>query len=488
MINSITIVGGGTAGFVSALILQKKFGNTIKIRVIRSKKIGIIGVGEGSTEHWADFLGFIGVEHKDVIKKCDATIKCGIMFREWSKNDYIHNVSEPYDIRYGQERLGYTKMIVEKDSIFEMVHPEMLINKVSIDHANNFTTPVNQYHFNTQKLNDFLTELSINRNIEVIDDEIKDIILKENGEINYLIGEKTNYDSDFYIDSTGFKRFLISKLGAVWKSYEKHLKLNTAIVFPTEDTDNYNTYTTATAMKYGWMFNIPVFGRHGNGYIFDSNYITSDEAKNEIELKLGRKIESVREIKFIPGALEKVWIKNCYAIGLSANFVEPLEATSIGTSISQSYLLAQYLINYDDDTIEHVNKQVNSIMINIRDFIFLHYLTDRNDTKFWQDIKKIEIPYTLKQKMKLWKNKLPCEEDFNEQSRFCLFRDRNFILILHGLNLINKNKLQNVLDKTNIEILDELTNRINKSESQFKKDLIDGKFITHKEYLLKMRG
>jgi tryptophan halogenase len=228
MIDSITIVGGGTAGFVSALILQKKFGDTIKIRVVRSKKIGIIGVGEGSTEHWADFLGFIGVEHKDVIKKCDATIKCGIMFREWSKNDYIHNVSEPYDLRYSHERLGYTKMIVEKDSIFEMVHPEMLINKVSINHANNLTTPVNQYHFNTQKLNDFLTELSINRNIEVVDDEIKDIILKDNGEINYLIGEKTNYNSDFYIDSTGFKRFLISKLGAVWKSYEKHLKLNTA--------------------------------------------------------------------------------------------------------------------------------------------------------------------------------------------------------------------------------------------------------------------
>ena len=488
MISSITIVGGGTAGFVSALILQKTFGDKIKIRVVRSTKIGIIGVGEGSTEHWADFLNYIDVEHKEVIKKCDATIKCGIMFRNWTSKDYIHNVSEPYDKRYSQQRLAYTKLMAEGRSIFEMVHPEMLVNKVHKRHAENFTTPVNQYHFNTNKLNEFLTNLSVERNIDVIDDEIKDVILNENGEVDYLVGENDNYNSDFYIDSTGFKRVIMSKLGAKWKSYEKYLKLNTAIVFPTGDKENYNTYTTATAMKYGWRFNIPVFGRHGNGYIFDGNYITADEAKKEVEEELGHEINVAKEIKFTPGALEKSWIKNCYAIGLSANFVEPLEATSIGTSISQAYLLANYLINYDENTIEFVNKQVNSIMDNIRDFVFLHYLTDRDDTKFWQDVKKIEMPESLKEKMKLWKNRLPYAEDFSSQSDYCLFWDRNFTLVMYGLGLINRDSLRQIVGKTNKMFLNNVNDIIEVEEGNLDFAIQNNELITHKEYLKAIRG
>lgn len=488
MINSITIVGGGTAGFVSALILQKTFGDKIKIRVVRSTKIGIIGVGEGSTEHWADFLSYINVEHKEVIKKCDATIKCGIMFRNWTSKDYIHNVSEPYDKRYSQQRLAYTKLMAEGRSIFEMVHPEMLVNKVHKRHAENFTSPVNQYHFNTNKLNEFLTNLSIERNIDVIDDEIKDVILNENGEVDYLVGENDNYNSDFYIDSTGFKRVIMSKLGAKWKSYEKYLKLNTAIVFPTGDKENYNTYTTATAMKYGWRFNIPVFGRHGNGYIFDGNYITADEAKKEVEEELGHEINVAKEIKFTPGALEKSWLKNCYAVGLSANFVEPLEATSIGTSISQAYLLANYLINYDENTIEFVNKQVNSIMDNIRDFVFLHYLTDRDDTKFWQDVKKIEMPDSLKEKMKLWKNRLPYAEDFSSQSDYCLFWDRNFTLVMYGLGLINRDSLRQIVEKTNKMFLNNVNDIIEVEEGHLDFAIQNNELITHKEYLKTIRG
>ena len=114
--------------------------------------------------------------------------------------------------------------MAEGRSIFEMVHPEMLINKVHKRHAENKTSPVNQYHFNTNKLNDFLTKLSIERGIDVIDDEINDVVLNENGEVDYLVGEKDNYNSEFYIDSTGFKRVIMSKLGAKWKSYEDYLK------------------------------------------------------------------------------------------------------------------------------------------------------------------------------------------------------------------------------------------------------------------------
>ena len=204
--------------------------------------------------------------------------------------------------------------------------------------------------------------------------------------------------------------------------------------------------------------------------------------------ELGHEINVAKEIKFTPGALEKSWIKNCYAVGLSANFVEPLEATSIGTSISQAYLLANYLINYDENTIEFVNKQVNSIMDNIRDFVFLHYLTDRDDTKFWQDVKKIEMPESLKEKMKLWKNRLPYAEDFSSQSDYCLFWDRNFTLVMYGLGLINRDSLRQIVGKTNKMFLNNVNDIIEVEEGNLDFAIQNNELITHKEYLKAIRG
>ena len=128
-VKSIVILGAGTAGYVTALILKQKFGVNINIKVIHSSKIGIIGVGEGSTEHWADFLKFVEIDHAEVIKECDATIKCGILFKGWGDQDYLHNVATPYDQSWGQTRIGYMKLIAEGAKPFDMVQQEMLENK-----------------------------------------------------------------------------------------------------------------------------------------------------------------------------------------------------------------------------------------------------------------------------------------------------------------------------------------------------------------------
>jgi tryptophan halogenase len=195
-------------------------------------------------------------------------------------------------------------------------------------------------------------------------------------------------------------------------------------------------------MDYGWMFKIPVWGRHGNGYIFDSDYINAEQAQQEVELHLGKKITVNKQFTFDPGCLEEVWIKNCCAIGVSANFVEPLEASSIGTSIQQSFLLMHRLTRFDNDTIISYNKSVTDIMENIRDFVALHYITDKSDSIFWKDLKKIEIPNTLKSKLDLWKHRLPIKEDFNESSDYILFTDPNFILVMEGLDLFSQESIR----------------------------------------------
>ena len=440
-LKTLAVVGGGTAGFVAALILKSRFPD-LKINLIRSKKIGIIGVGEGSTEHFAEFMKCIGVDWKTIITECDATFKSGIMFKGWAEEDFLHSLSSDKRPTFGQYSFLYGKIISENLPNRMMNKHHTWDNQIYAQNINSENSPFNQYHFNTNKLNDFLTKVAISKDIKIIDDEILDITFTEDGNIDSLIGEVGTYYSDFYIDSTGFRKILISKLGAKWQSYKEYLKMKSAIVFPLGDTEEYNLWTLSQAMDYGWMFKIPVWGRSGNGYIFDSNYITVEQAKTEVEQLLGHEIDIGKQLAFDPGALDRVWIKNCCAIGLSASFVEPLEASSIGTSIQQTFLLMHRLPNYTENTIKKYNKDINDILLNIRDYIILHYLTKKDNTQFWIDVANIILPDSLQEKLELWKNNLPIEDDFNSMTQYSLFKTGNFIQLLYGLKLFDTEQIK----------------------------------------------
>jgi len=473
---SILIVGAGTAGYISALILKTRFGDSIKIDIVKSDKIGIIGVGEGSTEHWNDFLLYTGINYKEIIKECDATCKIGIMFKNWSDSDFLHSIVTHNNFLFSQTRAGYLKLISDNCDKKELNDPLSWQNKVNIDCLKNDYSPTNQYHFNTFKLNNFLNKKCLEREIQIFDDEINDVLINEKG-IDKIKGVKKEYVYDFYIDCTGFKKLLISKLGAKWLSYSKYLKMNEAIAFPTEDTDEYNIYTTATALNYGWMFNIPTYGRQGNGYIFNNNFINADQAKEEVEKFLNKKIEIARHIKFDPGALDKFWIKNCVAVGLSANFVEPLEATSIGTSIQQIFALMHYLPKFDETDIVQYNESIDGIMENIKDFILLHYMTKD---------KEIKLTEFLKNNIEKWQRRLPIDEDFNiYKTKYKLFNAENFIQILYGLDILNTKKLKENYLNLNKELIKQLETNFNLIKNNEKiNDLVS---IGHKKYLTMIR-
>jgi len=216
-----------------------------------------------------------------------------------------------------------------------------------------------------------------------------------------------------------------------------------AVVFQTEDTENYNMWTLARAMDNGWLFRIPVQDRHGNGYIYDSDYVNLSDIQKELESLYGRELNFSKQFKFDPGSLDRPWIKNCCAIGVSGSFFEPLEASSIGTSIQQSFLLMHHLINYSDKCIERYNKSFCDIVENIRDFISLHYITNKTDTEFWKSFSHNNIPDRLLEQLKIWKYRLPIREDFKGLSDFILFKEDNFTLVLDGLNLFDKSAIRN---------------------------------------------
>lgn len=481
---SIAVVGGGTAGFVSALILKKRF-PSLNISIICSSKIGIIGVGEGSTEHWKDFLNFIEVDYKEIIKECGSTCKSGIMFQDWAEKPYLHSIQAEYSHRFGQYPFFYGRQISKGVDSTELSSPLTWNNQVNRWFLDNLDQcPTNQFHFNTHLLNSWLAKKAKEFDISIYDDEINDFDIDQTGDITTLYGAKNKYNFDFYIDSTGFKRLLISRLGAKWVSFQRYLKMKSAIVFPTEDESNYNIWTLSKAMDYGWLFRIPTWGRYGNGYIYDSDYIDADRAKKEVDRYFGKDIEVAKSINFDPGCLDRVWINNCLAIGLSSSFVEPLEASSIGTSIQQSFLLMYRIINYDQNIIDTYNKECYNILENIRDFIILHYMVKKNNSEFWRDVQQLEIPDKLKSRLEIWKHRMPSAEDFADDSRYSLFSADHYIMVMHGLGLFDVSSIKTEFEMSPIN-LKIRADDISRDNDLFR-DTISR--ITHKEYIRELRN
>jgi tryptophan halogenase len=401
----IVIVGGGTAGWLSALFVSKVQKGSHDVTVIESSKIGIIGAGEGSTGHLKDIVNNhiwdFGCNEYDFLRECDATLKLGIKHKGWT-----NNITESYygpidgsstsgdipDVNF-LYALGYEP----KEKLHRSTPLGILLDEKKSTYFDETSTSTNHaYHFDAHKVGKYFKKICEKENVKHIDAEVKEVLLNENGFIKTLkLDNNTEISADFFIDATGFQRKLISSLEHKWKSYEKYLPVNCALPFllPYEENEIIEPMTEAWAQKNGWMWNIPTLHRRGMGYVFSDNFTTPEKAQEEIELALGKKIEPIRVLKFETGRLEEVWVKNCLCIGLSAAFAEPLEATSIHSTIVQlTYFVFEYLRNTLDDTYSKgtassYNRRVGHMYDTFMDFLNVHYMGGRDDSEFWKYIK-----------------------------------------------------------------------------------------------------
>jgi tryptophan halogenase len=434
------VLGGGTAGYITALMIKAAYPEK-SVALIKSEKIGIIGVGEGSTKEFTQFLNFIGVKPYDILKHTGATFKSGIFFEDWSDKKFLHTRSSFHDktwlkikpyylFHIGNDLSDSFSQIPLCDKCYfnNQFYPNFLENPNQ--------SPVNQYHFDTFKLNNYFYQLAIEREIHIIDDEITKI--NETNEINFIQGEK-KYQADFYFDCTGFKRILNK---SNWIGYSDKLICNKAVAFQTEKMPEYNAWTLAKKYKGGWRWQIPTQDRTGNGVVYNDSLI-DDEIKKLID-------NGKREFDFYPGRLQNIWNKNCLSVGLSAMFVEPLEATSIGSTINQIFM---FLDTYpSSNNRETYNNSINKVFDQLVEFIQLHYLnTELNG----------DLSNELREKLRQWKNNLPREEDVNVS--YGLFEVGNYIEVLYGLNYFNTNVIKNVFENLPVN----LKNKVVKDTDDF---------------------
>lgn len=420
MLPRVCIVGSGTSGLVTALLFQSFFPN-MKITVISSKEIGIIGVGEGSTEHWRhNFQQPCNIDVNEMIRECAATHKYGIKFENWTTHTpyYYHSISGE---SVGPNSFNATYSFAHfNDWLLTPAMITHLENNKVVDNPQNPHMTTNQFHFDTFKLNTYLTKLAASRRITLAEGKITKIERNpENGHITAVLTD-TNLkcDADFFIDASGFHRVLMSQLtqNDEFVSYRKYLPCDSAAVFPTlpDESGQIRPYTRARAMPNGWMWEIPTQERRGNGYVFASDFCSDEQAVKELSEAHGKNIEPARIIKFKSGYFKNGILFNCASVGLASSFVEPLEATAITTSIQQARMIASLLPTFltrNEAQVKQYATRYENLLENIVTMISLHYMSDRTDTEMWKAQQHAELPETLKVLLELWKERMPEKYD-----------------------------------------------------------------------------
>lgn len=416
----IMIVGGGSAGWMSAALLARLFQGLYEIILVESEEIATIGVGEATIPAIKKFNELLGLDENEFLQRTQGSFKLGIQFNDWSKlgSSYIHGfgvIGQNLEwLRCHQYWLRMLKKGTASDfSNFSINTAAALKNKFMRAAPEMPDSPLahiaHAFHFDAGLYARFLRGYAEDRGVKRREGKISNVSLNsETGFVESVtMSDGETIAADFFIDCSGFHGVIIENaLKTGYEDWTHYLPCDRAIAVACERSANFTPYTKSSARPAGWQWRIPLQHRTGNGHVYSSKFMDADEAERILLSNLdGAAITKPLHIRFKAGRRKKIWNKNCVAVGLASGFLEPLESTSLHLIQSAVIRLVRLLpdASFDQATIDEFNRQTDFEYERIRDFIILHYkATERDDTPFWRYCRDMEIPATLQRKWDLF--------------------------------------------------------------------------------------
>lgn len=422
-ISRVVIVGGGTAGWMSAAALAKLVAPTgVEITLIESAEIGTVGVGESTLPHIRDFNARLGINEAEFMRATRATFKLGIEFRDWGRlgDSYMHPFG---DFGTGGGGAPFHHYWLAGRAIEDIGPLDDYSVPIVAAFAARFSPPADDgrsilstynyaYQLDASLYARFLREYAEALGVKRIEGKIVDVAQEaETGAISSVKLERgETIPGDLFVDCSGFRGLLIEQtLKAGYTDWSHWLLCDRAVAMPCAGVGRTEPYTRAVAMKAGWRFRIPLQHRIGNGYVYSSEYVEQDSAVQELVACLeGEQMAPPNHLRFKAGQRTRNWAANCVSVGLASGFIEPLESTSIYLIQASITKLVELWPSHKLDAVamREFNRQMDLQYERIRDFIILHYkATERDDTPFWNHIRTMSIPDSLAEKIELFREK-----------------------------------------------------------------------------------
>lgn len=444
-IRSYIILGGGTAGWMTAALLGRVLNKTdVKITLVESSSIGTVGVGEASVPSFVDFIKILGISEQEFIEKTNATFKLGIKFSDWREKG--HSYWHPFG-RVGTKIDGHSffqhwlrSKSYGNKSPFTHYSPSAMLAQHGKFYIPDPRNPNNLYHmgyalhFDANLVAQFLQQYAAQYGVQKVEGSVEYAERLEDERIKSLhLKSGQIIEGDFFIDCSGQQAVLIGQaLNVEYDNWEKYLPVNKALILQSNVEEELPPFTEAIAEPCGWRWKIPLQNRVGNGYVYSDKYCSDQQAEDHLIKKVqATKNHKVKQISFTTGKRRYMMRHNCLAVGLSSGFLEPLESTSIYLVMRAILRFVEYLPNQSlcQSTQNEYNRLMDLEYENIRDFIFVHYcLSKRQDSEFWRDWFTRPIPNTLENKLSIYQS-----QGYLRQNEADLFACDSWYAVLSGM-------------------------------------------------------
>ncbi len=447
-VREIVIVGGGTAGWMTAAALSQKLAGTdTKIRLIESAEIGTVGVGEATLPQIREFNRLLDIDEAELMARTSATIKLGIEFRDWGRagDHYIH----PFGVH--GEPIGpadFHHYWIRQNAVGQAEDFGSYCLPIVAAREGRFDTPpaspvsplqdyTYAFQFDASLYAAFLADYAGARGTKRIEGKV--VAVDSDGESGFIrsvtLASGQGIEGDLFIDCSGFRGLLIEQeMETGFADWSEWLPCNRAFAVPCAISGRVGPYTRATARSAGWQWRIPLQHRIGNGHVYCNRYISDQDAVDVLMANLeGEPVADPKQLFFTTGKRNRLWNRNCVAIGLSGGFLEPLESTSI--DLIQSGILNLIALFPDkhcaSSDVDEYNRLMDLEYDRIRDFLMLHYVLNQRDEPFWQDMREMKWPDSLRDKIEAFKRRaLVPHYDHG------LFQPASWLSVFLGQNLL----------------------------------------------------